>query len=376
MMCGQAVACEVMDIWSFKAGLAKSGPFVSELDVCPSTFWVEIKWTSAGASGHDHWLDNWIVEVWKPGVAGGTGEGYPPSGTRILRDDDVPWNVLEDANCPSSSKVGAFEIDASGWEPGAYELRAWVRRDAGTAPYIWEGSPACTVSFIKLVVEAPDDITSGELFTVTVKAVKCSDESIYAGYRGTITFSTDDGAPNITLPANYTFTAGDAGSHTFTSAVKLRTVDGTGHTRWLKAEDIEEGAAPGEDTMNVWFEVGATVEFYQNCPHPGGALSYGATTACVEEGLPPDSVFVALPSTTVSCDTQVIVKYGGNTETAPLKDRGPKTTSDAYWNDDGIPAFPNRAIDLSDGLADDLGMSYGCNGDSPFGGGTVKWRFQ
>jgi hypothetical protein len=155
------MACEVMDISSFKASRWKSVGFVSELTVCQSTFWVEIRWTSAGAEDYDHWLDNWIVEVWKPGVAGGTGEGYPPSGTRILRDDDVPWNVLEDANCASSSKVGAFEIDASGWEPGAYELRAWVRRDAGTAPHIWEGSEACTINVIKvkLLVNSTEDET-------------------------------------------------------------------------------------------------------------------------------------------------------------------------------------------------------------------------
>jgi len=111
-------------------------------------------------------------------------------------------------------------------------------------------------------------------------------------------------------------------------------------------------------------------------PHPGGALSYGAQTSCNPSGLPEDSVFVALPSTTVPCNTNVIVDYAGTQVTAPLKDRGPMTVSDAYWNDDGLPQFPSRAIDLSDGLASDLGMSWGCSGSTPYGGGTVKWRFQ
>lgn len=228
----------------------------------------------------------------------------------------------------------------------------------------------------KLIVDAPDDITSGDAFTVTVSAVEFSTSQPYTEYLGTIHFTTDDDASNITLPSNYTFTEEDEGVHTFTNAVTLRTVEGTGHTRWIMASDTSDNVAPDDDTMNMWFSVTATVEFYRNCPWPDGPLSYGATTACVPGGLPPDSVFVALPSTTVPCNTGVIVKYGDNSQTAPLKDRGPKTTSDAYWNDDGLPEYPGHAIDLSDGLASDLGISYGCNGSTPYGGGNVKWRFE
>jgi hypothetical protein len=39
------------------------------------------------------------------------------------------------------------------------------------------------------------------------------------GYRGTVTFSTDD--PDGTVPDNYTFTAADAGSHTFVGQITL-----------------------------------------------------------------------------------------------------------------------------------------------------------
>jgi adhesin/invasin len=38
-----------------------------------------------------------------------------------------------------------------------------------------------------------------------------------------VTFSTSDTDPGILLPANYTFTAADAGVHTFTGGVSLST---------------------------------------------------------------------------------------------------------------------------------------------------------
>ena len=42
-------------------------------------------------------------------------------------------------------------------------------------------------------------------------------------YQGTVTFSTSDTDPSIVLPADYTFTAADAGVHTFTGEVNLIT---------------------------------------------------------------------------------------------------------------------------------------------------------
>ena len=40
-------------------------------------------------------------------------------------------------------------------------------------------------------------------------------------YDGTVSFSTTDPGSGVVLPANYTFTADDAGVHTFASAVTL-----------------------------------------------------------------------------------------------------------------------------------------------------------
>jgi hypothetical protein len=124
--------------------------------------------------------------------------------------------------------------------------------------------------------------------------------------------------------------------------------------------------------INVWFNVGATVEFYRNCD---GNLSYGAHTACNSNGLPANSVFVALPSS-VPCGTTLKVNNNGTLSSAPWRDLGPETTSDSYWTTSGTPQYQGRAIDISDGFANLLGASSGCNGTTPYTTlGSVLWRF-
>jgi hypothetical protein len=73
------------------------------------------------------------------------------------------------------------------------------------------------------VVTVPAMATAGMPFDVTVKAVDAFGQ-VALGYTGTVTFSTDD--PNGTVPDDYTFTAADAGSHTFRGGVTLY-VDGS-----------------------------------------------------------------------------------------------------------------------------------------------------
>jgi uncharacterized protein (TIGR03000 family) len=68
---------------------------------------------------------------------------------------------------------------------------------------------------------------AGEAFDVTVWALD-PDNNVAINYRGTVTFSSDDRAG--TVPAPYTFTAGDAGVHTFRAGVTLKTAGKHGLT--------------------------------------------------------------------------------------------------------------------------------------------------
>jgi hypothetical protein len=58
------------------------------------------------------------------------------------------------------------------------------------------------------------DVPAGQAFSATVSAVD-QFGNLVTGYRGTIHFSTTDNGAGIMLPANYTFSAGDAGMHLF-----------------------------------------------------------------------------------------------------------------------------------------------------------------
>jgi hypothetical protein len=72
------------------------------------------------------------------------------------------------------------------------------------------------------VLTAPATVTAGTPFDVTVRVVDIFGQTAL-GYTGTVTFSTTDPNPAVVLPAAYTFTAGDQGTHTFSGGFTLLT---------------------------------------------------------------------------------------------------------------------------------------------------------
>ena len=81
---------------------------------------------------------------------------------------------------------------------------------------------------VSLVITMPSAVGAGDNTSATVTAYTLNFSvatgytyNVATGYTGTIHFTTTDGAP--TLPADYTFTGGDAGVHTFPGGVTLRT---------------------------------------------------------------------------------------------------------------------------------------------------------
>jgi hypothetical protein len=71
-------------------------------------------------------------------------------------------------------------------------------------------------------IAAPASVTAGTPFDLTVTAFDPYGNPA-GNYQGTVTFSTSDTDPGIVLPADYTFTAADAGVHTFSGGVTLIT---------------------------------------------------------------------------------------------------------------------------------------------------------
>jgi hypothetical protein len=93
-------------------------------------------------------------------------------------------------------------------------------------------------------ITAPKTSVSGAAFTITVTALDAFANTA-TGYLGTVHFTSSDGS--ATLPANYTFVAGDKGKHTFTNGVTLRTVG----SRTLTATDTVNGTIHGSAKVNV-----------------------------------------------------------------------------------------------------------------------------
>jgi len=71
------------------------------------------------------------------------------------------------------------------------------------------------------VAGLPSPYTTNSAAGVTVTALDAPGNTA-SSYRGAVHFTSSDAA--ATLPANYTFTAGDAGAHTFANGVTLRTL--------------------------------------------------------------------------------------------------------------------------------------------------------
>lgn len=128
---------------------------------------------------------------------------------------DTRWNndVLNPAF--SSLKASDFEVVQRGWAPSV-------------ALVISIASPAGTGSAVDGTVTAYD--VNGNVAT---------------SYRGTIHFTSTDGA--ATLPLNYTFTAADSGVHTFTGGFTFRTAG----SQVVTATDVANATITGTRGVTV-----------------------------------------------------------------------------------------------------------------------------
>jgi adhesin/invasin len=95
-----------------------------------------------------------------------------------------------------------------------------------------------------VVTGFPSAATAGATggFTVTVQNI---DGSTATSYSGTIHFSSSD--PQAVLPADYTFTAGDAGVHTFANMTTLKKKG----KQTISVTDTLNGALSATDSISV-----------------------------------------------------------------------------------------------------------------------------
>jgi hypothetical protein len=98
-------------------------------------------------------------------------------------------------------------------------------------------------------VSFPSPITAGTSGSLTVTA-KLADGSIDTHYIGTVLFSSSD--PQAVLPADYAFTAADAGVHTFSATLKsagTQSITATDYTSGITATDAGIIVTPAATSM-------------------------------------------------------------------------------------------------------------------------------
>jgi hypothetical protein len=134
-----------------------------------------------------------------------------------------------------------------GDESTAGTNRLFFTREAQTSG-MW---PSLVVHFTppnpistRLVITAPASITAGSAFSITVTAVDNSG-GVATGYTGMVAFTTSDSFPGV-LPAGYTFTSDDQGTHTFTGVTLF-----TAGAQTLGAQDTANPSILGSATVGV-----------------------------------------------------------------------------------------------------------------------------
>src|SRR5262249_41484568 len=140
-----------------------------------------------------------------------------------------PWSVVVGFDCGTnknfsityggsvaSSKVTApstatsYEYTSEAANPASAAYARIATQPVGTVP-----PPAIHFE----IAGIPSSASAGSANAFTVTARNASN-AIVPGYAGAVHFASSDGS--ATLPANYAFTAGDAGSHTFTPGATFR----------------------------------------------------------------------------------------------------------------------------------------------------------
>ena len=109
---------------------------------------------------------------------------------------------------------------------------------------------AYQASATAFLVSAPAKVTAGVPFGLTVTAVDPFGQ-VAVGYTGTVTFGTTDPDPGVVLPADYAFTAADAGAHTFSDTGRGETTLRTRGAQAITVTDTADGSITGSATVKV-----------------------------------------------------------------------------------------------------------------------------
>ncbi len=202
---------------------------------------------------------------------GNTATGY--SGTVHFTSSDPQATLPPDftflpSNMGSKTFVAAVTLKTA----GAQTLRATDTRTGITGRATIGVAPAEAARY---VLSAPATVSQGDAFTL-IATVEDGFGNIATGYRGTATFTSSD--HRATLPADYAFTAADAGVHTFpglilpTADSQTVTATDTVRTTITGTADVSVSAVP----LNM---SATTILSVEGAPFSGGVASFSDPVA-------------------------------------------------------------------------------------------------
>jgi len=119
------------------------------------------------------------------------------------------------------------------------------------------------------ILTAPSTGAPGAAFSVTVNASNSDSRT----YLGTVHFTSTDATAS--LPADYTFSAGDAGAHTFTNSVTLH----QGGADKITVTDAHQPSTPGSATVNVKLTTATAVTSNLNPSTFGQSVTFTAAVS-------------------------------------------------------------------------------------------------
>ncbi len=154
---------------------------------------------------------------------------------------------------------------------------AAVALSNGTLPLATSSAVTVTWAPTLAVTGIANPSVAGASDSVTVTAQN-QGGATDAAYRGTIAFTSTD--PKSTLPASYTFTAGDAGTHTFgPPAVVLRTAG----TQSVTATDTANSLTTGTQSGIVVTPAPATTLVVSGIANPSVAGAWDSVTVTAQD---------------------------------------------------------------------------------------------
>jgi hypothetical protein len=159
---------------------------------------------------------------------------------------------------------------------GLYYARGGISLLSATVSTIVNGPGS---AYTEMTVEVHSWI-AGEPQAVTV-TVSDGAGVLRAGYRGTVHFTTSD--PNASLPADYTFTASDAGTHTFSSSLDPPLDLVTAGRQWVRVTDTHNPNLTGQALDTLRYPPSTTLVVSVSSWAPG--ISQDVTVTAMEGGV-------------------------------------------------------------------------------------------